>query len=257
MRSFRLTQMKQYILDQKTVTLEQLSQKFNISMNTVRRDIKELIGTGNIQKVYGGVSAAENSHLIPYQERSGKQAVEKNEIARLAAEMIQPNEVIFIDSGTTTRHILEHLDPQKKITVVTYSLSVIMSALPLSMVDVIVLPGELQRNTNSFCGMNTIKALDNYNIDRAFMAATGISPEGGVTNSSLLEYEIKKKAMEKSRAKILMANSGKFGHTFFLTYARIREFQAVITGAPAPPELLALCNQAQTDLLCANLSERK
>lgn len=95
----------------------------------------------------------------------------------------------------------------------------------------IVLPGQLRRKTNSLTGMETVRALRQYNIRKAFLAATG-STLTGVTNSSPQEYEIKRTALECSGERILLLCKQKFGHAGLMTYADFQDFHYIVTDQP-------------------------
>jgi len=249
MRSSRLKQVEQYIIDNQTVSFDQICDKFNISLNTARRDIKELINTGNVSKVYGGVTAVEKTALVPFQLRDERNHQEKNRIARAAAAMIQNNDIVFVDSGTTTRHIFEHISKELSFTVITHSISVVFGLINQSNIRLIVLPGELERKTNSLYGINTAERLEDYNIQRAFMAATAVSSDGMVTNSSPLEYEIKRTAMRRSYEKVLLIDSAKYGTASLLSYASLQDFDTVITGKKVDASFLSLCEQNQVQAI--------
>lgn len=254
MKSQRLIQMEQYILDETTVTMEELCAQFDISISTARRDIASLIRDGSIEKVYGGVRASKNyPPLAPFETRETTRREEKYRIGRRAAEEVGPGDIIFLDSGTTTMHMIGAL-AEKNPTVVTHNLQAINAAAPIESIAVLALPGALQRRTFSFTGLDAMKLLRNYHIRTAFMAATGLSMHG-VSNSSPLEYEIKRTAMAQSERKVLLLDSGKFGKTALLTYAQLTEFDAVVTGAQPPEEYIRAIEGAGCELILANGKE--
>lgn len=90
-------------------------------------------------------------------------------------------------------------------------------------------PGKLERRSNSFLSSDTAGELSKYNIDKAFLAATGVSDDGGVTNSSLLELEVKQAAVRHCKQKYLLLDSTKFGKSALVTYATLEQLDRVIT----------------------------
>ena len=110
MREERLTQMEAYIRTHRSVSLDTLCEVFGISKNTVRRDIGEIVARTDIRKIYGGVSTQYNGLIPPpFIERSGVNSEAKDEIARCAAGLVADGDIIYVDSGTTTCRIVDHL----------------------------------------------------------------------------------------------------------------------------------------------------
>ena len=177
--------------------MTELCDLFNVSMNTVRRDVAELRRRGDVEKVYGGVCAVENngSVLRPFTERQTIADAAKRAICREAAKLLEDGDVVFVDSGTTMVHLVDNLASRQELTIITNNLALVQQAIPYDNLRMIVLPGQLRRKTNSLTGMETVRALRQYNIRKAFLAATG-STLTGVTNSSPQEYEIKRTALE-------------------------------------------------------------
>ena len=128
MRVDRLNEMEEYILSEGTVPLEKLAARFDVSTNTVRRDVNELIKRGRIRKVYGGVSAITehdtNLTPVPLQVRAVEHSTAKNIIGRLAAGMVSDGDTIFLDSGTTVACMVPYLAEKEDVTIVTHSLNV-------------------------------------------------------------------------------------------------------------------------------------
>ena len=252
MKSQRILAMEKYILDHGTASMEELQKHFDVSMNTVRRDVSELLKGGSVRKVYGGVRAQTGEPaLVPYEIRSIGDSQTKMLLARRAADFVHEGDVIFIDSGTTTQYLIDYLQDFRDLTIITNNVEIIMKALGHENIRLIVLPGQLRHKTRSITGEMTVSFLSRYNIRMAFMAATGVSALG-VTNSSPLEYEIKKKAVENSENKVLMVTGGKFGITSLLTYARLDQFDAVVTDSSVTREYRELLAEKQVRLIVAH-----
>ena len=200
MRSQRMEQMEAYILEHKTVTLDELCEEFGVSKNTVRRDLDVLLENRRFKKIYGGVTVEDFKELVSFGERNISKLSEKQRIAQKAASLVEDGDVIFIDSGTTTLHLVEYLGERKNVTIVTNNIETILRAIPMENLTLIALPGTLNRKTLSFTGLNAVQLLQQFNIRKAFMASTGYSMESGVTNSSPLESDIKRTAVARSRS---------------------------------------------------------
>ncbi|MBQ7656618.1 MAG: DeoR/GlpR transcriptional regulator, partial [Clostridia bacterium] len=216
---------------------------FDVSMNTVRRDVAELLRAGNIQKVYGGVrSAAQNVVQAAYPKPGGA----KQAICFEAARLVRDGDILFIDAGTTTVQIIEAIKDMR-VTVITNNIQVMNKALEYENIRVIMLPGEAHRNTLSITGEDSAEYLSHMNTNIAFMAATGASMTG-VANSSPLEYAIKKAAVAHTERAVLLVAGSKFGITSLLVYASLDKFQTVVTDSRIPPEYRQRLKDLHIDL---------
>ena len=248
MKSFRLRRMEQYVLEKENVSMEELCKEFDISMNTARLDVASLVKKGAIKKVYGGVCSNRQNSLVPFEERKMKNSDKKRALCRAAAELVSDGDIIYIDSGTTMMYLPDYLGNRKNVTVLTNNLNAIMRAVPYENIQIICLPGILERKTNSFVSAETGKILERYNIKKAFFAATGVTESGDVTNSSSLEYEIKREAMQHSMYKYLLLDSSKYGRSALLTYAHLSDMNRVLADEEMNSALNELCEQYNVEL---------
>jgi DeoR family myo-inositol catabolism operon transcriptional repressor len=150
MKSKRINEIEKYVKERESATIDELVNEFNISINTVRRDINELEQRGTIEKVYGGVQA-KKENLINFTQRSTSQAAEKRIIAEKAAAFIEEKDVVFIDSGTTTIGILDFLDPNIRCTVITNSLDIIEQIVSFPNITLFVVGSLFRKKNTLFC----------------------------------------------------------------------------------------------------------
>src|SRR4051794_24735513 len=104
----RIKKIQDYVLEHQSASLDELVKVFDVSKNTIRRDVQELVDRGELKKVYGGVSSI-HKKLESFQERSVRNQEQKELIAKKAASFIEDGDFIFIDSGTTTIEMFEYL----------------------------------------------------------------------------------------------------------------------------------------------------
>lgn len=247
MKEKRLQHLEDYIHSVGTVSLDELCEYFNVSKNTVRRDVNQILEKGTIQKVYGGVTSVTPA-LIPFENRDHTNHPEKVKIGQQAATLVEDQDLIFIDSGTTTRNIIEFLPSSQQLTILTNSLDVINAAVAFENITLITIGNRYKRKTKSFVSIDDLHILDKYNISKAFMAATGVSIAHGLTNSDILEYEIKKRIAEKAQTLYLLADASKFGKSTQLTYAPLHEVDVLITSGTLSEEYHAFCREHRIEL---------
>ncbi len=249
-KTFRMREMEQYILEHDTVSMEELKNKFEVSMNTTRLDVARLVEKGTVRKVYGGVCSNHKNSLIPFTEREAKNKQFKAEVGKEAAKLVEDGDIIYVDSGTTTMYLLDYLGESKNVTVLTNNLNAINRALSFPNLNVISLPGNLERKTNSFVSADTVRMMERYNINKAFMASSGLSETGTITTSSPLEFEIKQAAMRCSDKKYLMIDSSKFGKSALLTFATVAEMTMIVSDMTSST-MEELCKRNNTELKIA------
>ena len=204
---------------------------FNVSKNTIRRDIATLEQSGKIKKVYGGVTIADfpaSKMLLPFSTRHQSLMQEKRLISQLAASHVCDHDTIFIDSGTTCHNIIDFI-AEKECTILTNSLQVSLKAIPYENLNVISLPGFLKRETLSFVDGNIAEYLKAYNITKAFMSCTGISIQNGLSNASPEEYLVKKSVIENSTIRFALADHSKFGNFSLMTFCPFEDIDHVLT----------------------------
>lgn len=236
MKSNRRLDIEKFIALNERVSMDELVEHFNVSMNTIRNDIKYLVKKGTVMKVYGGVERKETSLQTEFDIRDTQNKAAKELISQYAASLIHEGDVIFCDSGTTIRYLLNHLDENLSFTLITHNLELINTAMDNPAIDVISLPGLLARNTRSFLDQNTVKLLKKYNISKSFISTRAISVDGELTNSSELECEIKKTAIQQSKQKYLLCDTSKFGKASLLSFYQIDKMDLVITAGESTQE---------------------
>jgi len=221
----------QYLKEREIASIDELCKEFDISKSTVRRDIDELETQGIIKKVYGGVVLVkkEENNVVPISVREINLIEEKNKIAKVAADMINDNDVVIIDAGSTTVQMIKFLGAKKNITIITNSISVINDAMPYEELNIILTGGNLLRDTNSLVGIDAINIIKSLNARIAFIGATGISLTRGISNSSMIEAEIKKTMIRSADKIILMVDNTKFDVASLVTFAELDYIDEIIT----------------------------
>ena len=240
MRTDRLNQMEAFILRNGTASLYELSEYFDISLNTVRRDVTDLIKRGRICKVYGGVSSNQSVDSLPYisqlplAERAGMHAEEKRLIGRLAASLVEEGSVIFLDSGTTVPYMLPHL-ANMNVTVVTHSLNVMMEAAMYPSLKVLGLGGALNHSTYSLTG-DVDARYRTIRLNTLFMAATALSVEWGASNNTYDEYRMKSEMINLHTNVVVLADHSKFGKNATYCYCPFKRIRGIVTDVrPSDP----------------------
>lgn len=262
MKINRINKIQEMLERENSISINRLCEVFAVSKNTIRRDINDLEERGLIKKVYGGIMLKKQKPASPepFNLRETKNARQKQKVARLAATFVEDEDVIFIDSGTTTMHMLPYLLDKQNLTIVTASVNVINAAAayaPDKKFNVIATGGSLYYPSMAFVGPSVMRCLDNYNISKIFLASTGISLENGATNASTLENEIKRCLINKTGQKFLLVDSSKLDVASLMTYCELKDFDYVIMDKLPPAKYLTYFKEKQVRVLAEERQEIK
>lgn len=235
MRLDRLNEIEHYIFQHGNVSLENLSERFHVSISTIRRDIAELLKTGSIQKVYGGVSSTTPSKMIPLKLRETEQLDAKSHIAELASKKIQDNSAVFLDTGTTISALIPYLLDKQNLTIVTNSLRVI-DQVAQTHLNLFAVGGFYNSEISGFVGITVQENLSNLSFSQAFISVTGVSLENGLTVNGYFEDPIKRQVLKRcGKNTILLVDSTKFEQSALFSFGGLQDIGCVIT-EKAPPE---------------------
>ncbi len=238
----RLVQLEEYIKIQQRVSLDDLCEHFDISMSTLRKDIRSLVERGTVQKAYGTVFYNfSNTKMIPFHIRSSINPQQKQEACAAAASLICDNDTIYIDSGSTTCHLIDHIAGHKNITIVTSNLDVVLRALTMDDIHLLVLSGELNRKNNSFSPVIGTDALDNLNFSKAFIAASGLTMADGFSHNYISERPLKQAVLKKCAKRYFVLDDSKFGVKALLHLCPMEAADAICTNSMPPQEYIEFC----------------
>ena len=213
----------QKLQTERRVVVNSLALLYEVSEETIRRDLDKLEKEGFVKKTYGGAVLNENTNIeMPLRIREKTNRREKQTIAKLVAAMIEDGDSIILDSSSTSLMVAQELKERKKLTVITNSLEVLIEFSKSKGIQVISTGGLLKSSTLSLIGKNAEKTLENFYVDKAIISCKGLDIRKGATDSSEDDAEIKKSMVSCSKQLILIADSTKFGT---ISFAKVLDFR--------------------------------
>jgi DeoR/GlpR family transcriptional regulator of sugar metabolism len=213
-----------------SVRVAELSTLFDVTEETIRRDLEELEKEGYLKRTYGGAVNINGTGLeLPFARRVESHREEKNIIARYAATLVQEGETIILDASTTALWLAKHLTGRRDLTVVTNSIQCVMELAGRPGIRVICTGGNLRERTLAFAGPLAERAISGYYVDKVFMSGKGLTPDGGLTDSNELEVELKKAMLVAAKEKFALVDSSKLGHRAFARIDELANFTQIIT----------------------------
>jgi len=206
------SQRKQHILAllaaENQVISGDLSQRFGVSEDSIRRDLRELAAEGLLQRVHGGalpVSAA----VAPFATRQNVQIQSKQRIAQKAVTLIQPGQVIIVDGGTTTAEMVRLFPRDRAFTVITHSPSIAVALVDYPLIEVIILGGQLYRHSVVAVGAALLEGAARINADLFFMGVTGVHKTAGLTTGNYEEAGVKRALAARAAETVVMVSKEK------------------------------------------------
>lgn len=206
------SQRKQLILEklgaEGQVQSKALSILFDVSEDTIRRDLRELAAEGRLQRVHGGALPS-SSAIVPFAERQSVKMDAKRKVALKGAQLISSGQVVIVDGGTTTSELIAFLPHDLRITVVTHSPSIALGLVNHPSIEVILIGGRLYKHSIVAVGAAAIEGIENIHADLFFMGVTGIHPEAGLTTGDFEEACIKRAFSGRAAETVVLASPEK------------------------------------------------
>lgn len=256
-RKKRLRKIENMLNHQLEVSVRELAETLQVSDMTVRRDLDALEEQGIIRRTHGGAVLLDPSLNArdPYilGEQTTKNTREKNLIGIKAASLVQAQETIFLDSGTTTPFIGKHLDPELPLTVLCYTITNALEFYPRNNANLILLGGFFHRDSNIFHSVENRALISRTRADKAFISTGGLDPELGLTTYFYYEAEIKREMIRAARQIILVSDSTKFGKISVTHFAGLDEVDTIITDEGISEEHREIIAERGIELIIAGV----
>ncbi len=200
----------------KKVIVSELSQLYDVSEETIRRDLERLEKEGYAVKSYGGAVLNEDIAIdLPFNIRRNKNVSGKQTIAEIASAMVKDGDHIFLDASTTAVFAAKALKDKKNLTIVTNSVEVLIELSEMSGWNVFSTGGRIQEGYLTFSGSRCDEAIRSYYMDVAFVSCKALNRMQGMMESQEAFSTTKLAMLSSSRKKILLADSTKFDQTAF------------------------------------------
>lgn len=218
-----------YINKKRKASVKELSDHFNVSKVTIRRDLDELENKGLVIKIHGGVLSIYNnlSYEIPYNKKFGINAEGKKRIGAAAVKLIEDGDVIILDSGSTTFEVAAQLN-KNNVTVITNDIKIAMEAARKPNISLVVAGGILEKGVYTLMGPNTQDFFSKIHVNKTFLGADAISLEYGISNRTIQEVAIKRAMIEAADEVIVVADHNKLNKKVFAFLCKLNEINRLI-----------------------------
>ena len=216
--------------EEKKVIVSELSKEFEVSEETIRRDLEKLAEEGHVIKSYGGAVINEIGSIdLPFNVRWKANAVGKQKIANLVSQEIMDGEHIFLDASTTAVFIAKNIKQKKNLTIVTNSIEILLELSDVTGWNIIDTGGILKGDSMSLVGKKATDNIEKYNADKVFLSCKGINQKKGVTEGNDEMASIKQSMIDSAAKVYLTVDSSKFDKVGFASICPLSEIDVVIT----------------------------
>lgn len=234
------------------VSVRRLAAAYDVTPETVRRDLIELEQRGELRRIHGGALASDRIRLEPaVAERAEHMAAEKARIAEAALAHLPDDEgTVLLDAGTTTGALVERFPADRRLTVVTNAVPHALRLAALPAVTVIVVGGRLRARTLANVDDFAVETVRNLRVDAAFVATNGIS-ERGCSTPDPAEAAVKRALVAAADRVVLLADHTKFGEEHFVRFAELADLDVVITDSGVDDQDLLALKAADLEVVVA------
>ncbi|MDX1681224.1 MAG: DeoR/GlpR family DNA-binding transcription regulator [Akkermansiaceae bacterium] len=234
-----------------SVRTAEISERFGVTDETVRKDFELLERRGELRRIHGGASKLERVRPdLSFHERQAVMRAEKQAIARLAASRIQPGEIIFLDASSTALTLTEYL-PEVPLTILTNALNVFDALANRPNLDLMCTGGLYDARSRSFIGLTAERSLKSFNVHRMFLSGSGLDVGRGVSESNARQAAFKERVVAHAEDVVFMADHSKLGRKASFFFAETSDLSCVITDAAVDPELRGEIESSGLEVLVA------
>jgi DeoR family fructose operon transcriptional repressor len=220
------------------VKVTDISKFLNVSEATIRRDLQDMEEKKLLKRTHGGAIKLDITNFEPtFLDKKNKKHDEKVAIAKYAAKLINDDDTIILDSGTTTLEIAKKITA-KNITVITNSIDIAAELSNKENLQLIVTGGSLRFSTRAMVGNTTVNVFKEFKVNKAFIGANGVSLEDGITTPNYIEAQTKRAMMKASNKVIVVADSSKFQDICFSVICQAAEVDSIITSGDISEEVV-------------------
>lgn len=247
--SHRQTQIIEFLTSRGgTLSSSELTESFDVSVQTIRKDLNDLSDLGVVRRVHGGITLPTQSRNLSFTNRQVINLEEKKHIAKLTAAHIPNGSSLFLGIGTTPSQIAEHLVYHSDLRVITNNLNAALALCSNDNIETYVVGGRVRQTDEDIVGEEATAQFRNFQVNYGICGVAGISESGHLLNFSSEESHLFKAIVENCEKRILVADHHKFLRSAPLKSGHLRDFDLLLTDSISN-ELKSLCKEADLQVV--------
>jgi DeoR family glycerol-3-phosphate regulon repressor len=231
------------------VVVDDLARRFDVTPQTIRKDLNDLCERRFMARVHGGAVVASGVQNLSYDARKFVAAEEKRAIGQAAAEFIPHRSSLFINIGTTTEEVASALLGHENMLVITNNLNVAMQLYRSDNFEVIVAGGSVRRNDGAVVGSTAVDLIRHFKVDTAVIGASAIDEDGTLLDFDYREVQVAQAIMANARQVMLVSDRTKLERTAPVRIAHLGQMDVFVTDALPSARLRSLCAERDIRLI--------
>ena len=251
-QTFRLPEILDIARRDGKVSVEGLARHFNVTLQTIRRDLTVLSDQGRLERVHGGAVLCSGIANIGYEDRRILNGTSKSAIARACAAEIPEGASLFLNIGTSTEAVARELLRHRNLLAVTNNMNVANILVGNPDCEIIIAGGVLRRSDGGLVGNVTTRMIEQFKFDFAVIGCSALDEDGDLLDFDFQEVNVSQTIMHQARKTFLVADHSKFHRTAPARIATLRDVDVFFTDHPLSDGLQLLCDDWETAIrICA------
>ncbi len=246
---FRLPEIMEIARRDGKVTVEGLAEHFDVTLQTIRRDLTELAGVGKLERVHGGAVVPSGTTNIGYADRRKLNEAAKAAMARACAAAIPDNASVFLNIGTSTEAVARELLSHRNLMVVTNNMNVAAILTQNADCQVIVTGGVLRRSDGGLVGKLTTQTIEQFKFDLAVIGCSAMEVDGDLMDFDITEVGVSQTIIRQSRKTFLVSDHSKFKRTAPARITGLHSIHTFFTDKRLPDQLARHCAEWGTKVV--------
>ena len=234
-----------------TVTIADLARKLDVSLETVRRDIKPLASEGAVVKMHGAISLPSVVGEAPFEKRMRENSEAKKAIAVAMAATVRDGDSIMLDTGTTTSFLARELLGHRRLTVITNSSDIARTLSTVNDNRVYMAGGELRSDNGAAFGVSAIEFVSRFSVTHSVISTGAVDAAGGIMDFDLEEAEFARMVISRGRRTVAITDHSKFGRQGLVKVCDFSALTEIVTDRPPPDDIMDALASASVRLTLA------
>ena len=231
------------------VSVDDLAQQFDVTPQTIRKDLNDLCERGHLQRVHGGAVLASGLTNMAYNARRQLAADAKRLIGKTVASLIPNNASILINIGTTTEQVAFALRGKRELMVITNNINVINILAGYTDIKAVVAPGTYRHADGGVVGEAAVDFIRQFKVDFSVIGASAIDRDGSLLDFDYQEVKVARAIIENSRHTILVADRMKLERSAPVRIAHVAQVDTFVTDQPLPSAIDNICRENDVSVI--------
>lgn len=237
------------------VGVDDLAAQFDVTTQTIRKDLNELAQRGLASRVHGGARPSASVANLAYEERRQMASAEKQGIGQLAARLIPNNCSVMLNIGTTTEQVALALHGHTELVVISNNVNVINSLSGSASKELILAGGTVRQSDGAIVGEAAVEFISRFKADFAIIGASALDEDGAILDFDQREVAVARAILRNARTRILVADASKFERSAPVRIGDISEIDYFVSDRAPPGEFARACEEAGTTIITAEAQD--